>query len=121
MARTTYRISEQETPTYEFRLVDEAGVPIAGSTLNTATLTLYAVPSGTIINSRNGQNVLNANQVTISEAGLVTWTLQLNDVKILDNTLRIEVHRALFLFTWGAGRSKPHEVDLEVENLGKLA
>lgn len=120
MARSSYRISEQETPIYTFTLKDEEGAPIAASSLTTATLTLYAVPSGTILNSRNGQSILNTNNVTISELGVVTWTLQVNDVKILDDTKRIEVHRALFLFTWGSNRSKPHEVDLEIDNLGKL-
>lgn len=121
MARSTYSISEQETPIYSFTLKDENGSVVPGSSLNSVTLTFYAVHSGAIINSRNGQNVLNANNVTISEQGVVTWTLQLNDVKIVDDTQLTETHRALFLFTWGSNRCKPHELDVVISNLAKLA
>lgn len=121
--RTVYRIKEKQTGIYTFTIKDEAGVVIPGSSLTSLVLTVYSAQSGTIVNSRNAQNVLNLNQVAVSESGVLTWTQQVADVTILDDTLDEETHRCLFLFGWSSGgqvRSHPHEVDFLIENLGKL-
>lgn len=117
--RTTYRINEKDTGKYSITLKDEAGVAIPGSALTTATLTLQVLHTAAIVNTRNAQNIKNANNVTISEAGVLDWLIQIADATILDDTKKIEIHRALFLFTWGSPtKSKAHEMDLEIENLG---
>lgn len=119
-ARPVHRVKERETGIETFTLKDENGAVVPGSALDAATLTLSVVPTGAIVNSRNAQNVLNANNVTISEQGVVTWTMQAADVAILDDTRRIEVHRALFVFTWNGTRTLPYELDYEIDNLSKL-
>lgn len=118
--RSVYRLKEQETGTYSFTVNDENGAPIPASAMNSVTLTLYVVHTGAVVNGRNAQSVLNANQVTISEAGAVAWALQVADTAIADSTRKMEVHRALFVFTWNTSRKKTYEVDFEIENLGKL-
>lgn len=120
--RKTFALKEKETGLYSFTLRDESGAAIAAASLTSVTLTLYEPGSGQIINSRTNQNVLNQNQVTIDEFGKVSWDIQLADVTILDASRPTEVHRALFFFSWSGGtKGKPHEVDLVLENLGKLA
>lgn len=123
MARKTFQLNERETGTYSFTLMDENKLPVSAGQLTGATLTLYEPDSGSIVNSRSGQNVLNLNNVTIDAAGLVKWSIQLADVTLLDAAKSHEIHRALFFFSWSAGgdaKGKPHEVDLQLENLGKL-
>lgn len=120
--RKSFSLKEKETGRYSFTLKDEAGVAVAAASLTSATLTLYEPESGAIVNSRNAQNVLNLNNVTIDSNGGVAWTIQSADVTLLDATRGTEVHRALFFFSWSGGtKGKPHEVDLVLENLGKLA
>lgn len=119
-ARPTHRVKEQQSGLESFTLVDELGVAVPASALTTATLTLSMIPTGTIVNNRNGQNVLNANNVTIDGQGVVTWAVQPADMAILDDTRRLEVHRALFIFTWGQNKQLPFEIDFEIENLSKL-
>lgn len=120
--RKIYPIKEQETGVFSFTIKDESGLVIPSSQLTTATLTVYVPTSGAIVNGRDAQNIKNANNVTISETGVVTWTQQVADVTILDDTLAMETHRCLFLFSWltTTPRKKPYEVDFEIENLGKL-
>lgn len=116
-----YPIKEKETGVYSFTIKDEAGLVIPATQLYEVKLTVHVPSSGAIVNGRDAQNVKNANNVTISEAGVVTWTLQVADVTIVDDSLDKETHQCLFLFTWQAGvRSKPHVVDFEIENLAKL-
>lgn len=120
--RKTFALKEKETGIYSFTLRDEGGAAVAAASLTSVTLTLYEPESGTIVNNRSSQNVLNQNNVTIDSNGQVAWSIQLADVTILDATRPTEVHRALFFFTWQSGaKGKPHEVDLVLENLGKLA
>lgn len=119
--RKAYPVKEKQTGEYSFTLQDETGAPIPASDLTDARLTLHVPTTGTIVNSRDNQSVLNANQVTISEAGLVTWAYRIADMTMVDATLTEETHRALFVFTWQSGlRSHPHEVDFIIENLDKL-
>ena len=121
--RKAYPIKEKQTGIYAFTMKDEAGAVIPAASLTSLTLTVYSLQSGAIVNSRNAQNVLNANNVSVSEGGVVTWIQQIADVTILNDALTEETHRCLFVFGWNSGgnpRSYPHELDLVIENLGKL-
>lgn len=123
MARLTYDLNEKQTALYSFSIKDETGVAIPGASLTALTLTLRMVPSGAIVNTRNAQNVLNLNDVTVDGAGLVTWIIRIEDVTIQNDTLDTEVHRALFVFTWTSGgvpREFTKELDLRIANLGGL-
>ena len=72
------------------------------------------------INGRNGQNVLNQNNVTVDENGLLVFNLQSDDGAIIGSEA-YETHRAEFdcLFNGGADRS-PWDVDFVYRNLTKL-
>lgn len=117
----TYSVLERVSVKYTATIKDEAGTAIPGSALTALTLTLYSVHSGTIVNSRNDQNVLNANGVTVDEAGLLTWIMDPLDNQVLDTAFAYERHRALFEWTWSGGtKAGKHEVDFLVQNLGQV-
>jgi len=102
-------VPEQTTPLYTATLVDESDVAIPLSSISTIALTYYDRRTGSIINSRNSQNVKNANNVTIhATSGLLTWELQVADTTFVtpasfseDET---EEHVALFEWTLSNGR-----------------
>ena len=118
------RVDEKSTAKYTATLKDESEIAIPLSSLTTVTLTLYDKTKDSIINSRNGQNVLNANNVVISSAGVLVWTMQPEDNAIITTTLRnnaYEKHVALFQFTWSSGtKSGKHELEYEVRQLNKV-
>ena len=114
-------INEEVTAIYTATLTDEKGAAITLAALTAITLTFYDVATGTIINSRNGQDVLNDNNVTISAGGLLTWTMQQADNIIQTATQAVERHRALL--EWNSGtpaKYGKHEVDFFVLNLTKV-
>tara|TARA_Y100000004_G_C8799106_1_gene362588 strand:- start:156 stop:548 length:393 start_codon:yes stop_codon:yes gene_type:complete len=118
------RVEEKTTARYKVILSDELGAVIPLSDMTTIILTLYDVYTGTIINSRNAQNVKNTNNVTYTEAGLLTWTLQPNDNIIVSSDVRTnsyEKHIALFEFTWDSGaKAGKHELEFQVRQLNKV-
>lgn len=97
---------ERTTAIYSFTLEDAANpaVPIPAADLVTLTLTLYDTATNGIINSRDAQNILNANNVTVDSDGLVTFTMQPEDNAIIGapaaNTP--EAHGMQFRWTWGS-------------------
>ncbi len=123
MLPQTFDIDEKATGQYTATLVANDGVtPLPAGTLSTLVLTLYVIKAdGTdgIVNSRNVQNVLNANNVTVSAGGLLTWTIQVGDTTLVE-ALPFERHIALFEWTWPAGAGK-HEVILVVRNLHRVS
>ena len=124
MALTTAqrRVNEGSSAVYTATIVDEDGTALAASGLTTLTLTLYDNVTQSIINSRTDQDVLNANNVTVSSGGVLVWTMQAADNNIIGRTPidSYENHRALFEWTWASGaRAGSHEVIIEVLNIGK--
>ena len=116
------RIKEETTAIYSCTLKDEDGNAISDVALTTLTLTLYDSVTGDIINDRDGQNVLNANNVTVA-SGVLTWTMQPEDTAIIhSSSLRDpEVHIALFEWTYDSGtKAGKHELKLEIVNLRKV-
>ena len=119
--RKWFPVKEKQTVDYAFTVKDGNGIGIPAANFFAVTLTFYNPETGAIVNLREDQDVLNANNVTISAAGVVTWSLQLPDVTISNQLATDETHRALFRFFWAAGAKHfPHEVDFVIENLGKL-
>jgi hypothetical protein len=118
----TFDILEQETGSYSAIFTGNDGVtPLPLATIQTAVLTLYAIlTNGTvqIINSRNAQNILNANNVVVDANGRLTWTIQVADTT-LQEVLPFERHVALFEWTWPQGAGK-HEIVLVVQNLTEV-
>lgn len=107
---------ERTTGTFTTTLRDNAGVAIPAASLATLTLTLYRESDLSIINTRDGQNVLNANNVTVDSAGLLTWSIQALDRVIGDDTLIQERHRALFEWT-ATGVAGKWEHQFIIDNL----
>lgn len=122
MSVTLGPINERTTAKYTSDpLLDEEGSVVAGSIMTTATLTLYDDRTKTVINSRNQQNVNNANGVTISDAGIVTWVMTPADNAIVNDKLPSEIHVAVFDFRWDGGVSRAvHEVKFLVTNIGMM-
>ena len=108
------------TPVYTVQLVNEQTPPqpIPGSTLSALTLTYYDAATLTIVNGRNAQNVLQQNGVTVDGAGLLTWSLALNDARLVNGALGRELHIALWTWTWASGaKVNRHEAGLYVEQV----
>lgn len=117
---------EGSTPIYEFELVDEVDGAIIGSNLTGMKLWYHQDYSKVTVNSRENQDVLNLNNVSIpSNGNKVTWKLQSADTKILNPNLAEEPHRAIFSWTFnrlGGGTGEgSHVVIILVKNLDKKA
>lgn len=117
------RLNEDTQATYTATLLSDtsdSGSTVAGSALLTLTLTYFDEHTGDIINSRDGQNVLNANNVTVSEAGVLTWSIQAADTAVVTegNAGSYERHVAQFAWT-SATITGTYEVLLEVQRMDK--
>lgn len=91
--------NEKTTGEYSFTMLNEAGAAIALASIVTAKLTLKDVSTGDTINSRSEQSIVNLNNVTIhATSGLVTWSIQQDDNKIVTAAARgkLERHEATF-------------------------
>lgn len=117
----TVEINEKASALYTATLKDENGVVISLGNITTATMTLFDVETGTIINSRNAQDIKNANNVTIhATSGLLTWSLQPADTIIVDSTRPGEEHRAEITVVYNS-RVNKHEVVMYIRNLTKTS
>lgn len=115
---------EGSTPQYSGILTDENDAPVGSGALLAGKMTLYSVSSGAIINGRNGQNILNANNVTISVAGAIVWKIMEADTKIIDtNPGVIVTHRAVLVFDWldatSTARQMGREISLRIVKVKK--
>jgi len=116
------RVRELSSGSVYLLLQDDLGVPIGSGSLNTLTLSLYDKRTGTVINSRNNLNALNANNVTVyssvqgsgTTAYTVLWEVQPAD-NALVGTRELEPHRAIFEYTWGSGKRDHHGIDTVIE------
>lgn len=101
------------------QLLDESLQPVPAASLLTATLSLYDAKTGTVINTWDKKNALNANGVTIDASGNVAWTFTPSDMVIVTDESIIEDHYALFLFGWGVNPVKgyPLQVKFRVQNI----
>lgn len=105
---------EQKSGIYTGTLVDENGVAVNSNVLTSFTLTLYDQATNTIINTRNAQNVLNSNQVTVDINGKVTWVWLPADMTIVNPNRASEIHVALFEAKWLDNASRPRQLNHEV-------
>lgn len=130
MAIDRIRVNEQSSKTITFTLKDNAGAAVPLSAIDTATLTLYDMDTGTpgaspttgIINGRDAQNIKNAHDVTIAAtSGLITWELQPEDSVIVTARRQVERHRAEFLFVATSGATLDYQLEIEVVNLRKAS
>lgn len=115
---------EGTTGIYTFTLLSESGAAIPIGALDTLTLTYYDVASGLIVNGRNNQHALNANDVTVvTNVGppavtTVTWLLQPADTPMIDPDLRHEYRVIQFRWSWEGGtRYGAYQVQFQLENM----
>lgn len=127
------RFNERSSGFIRAQLVDQNGTPINVSDLDSATLTLWDLETGSaqvspqegIINGREDQDILPAgspeviNDVTYEDDGYFRWDLQPEDNIIINSRKSIERHRALLVFAWPTGQLT-YEVEIEVMNLRKV-
>ncbi len=115
-------IAEKTTQVLTCTIKDETDTVIPVAQIGTLTLTLYNQESRAIINVRENQNVLNANNVTVhSTSGLITWLLQPADTAIENAAKSIEVRVALFQWTFGSAKQGKYEIIFKVKNLEKVS
>ena len=84
--------------------LDMNGDTILKASLSTVQLTLYDRETLAIINSRNLQNVLDANGGTVDSSGEITMRLNATDNAILDVADELEagdIEEHIARFTWG--------------------
>lgn len=114
-----FSVLERTTNIFTANIVDETGAGIAATSLASLTLTLYDAASLSIINARSSQNILNANGVVVTSSGGLTWTMAPADNPVVDDTLPLELHLALFTFAYGTSGSKVgrHQEGFSVVNL----
>lgn len=115
LSDTSRNILEKTTPVYRATLVDVTNdnAPITLASIDTITLTFYDQRTGGIINTRNAQNIKNANNVTIhATSGLLTWTLQVADTTLVTTADFLEdeteEHVALIEWTLTNGKRGKH-------------
>ena len=114
---------QDTTGIYSFELVDQNNAAIDVAQLETVTLTYYDKETRQIINTRDGQNILQANNViitTVAGPPIVTtliWSIQQEDTVIIDSRRELETHIALFEWTWATTRKGVHEVQFQVESI----
>jgi len=116
---------EETTAIYGTTIQDTDGNGIAAASITTLTLTLYNFDDSekSIINSRNAQDVLNTNGVTVDGSGVLEWTMDPADNEIMGTpgVGESEKHIALFEYTYSGGtKAGKHEVVINVENLDKV-
>lgn len=109
-------VLERTSARYSGTLKDELGNVVPGANLTALLLTLYDLETGTVLNSRSAQNVLNANGVTVDGSGVVVWLMDPADNAIVTTGRSSERHRAVFDIQWGTGKRSVHRIDIQVDN-----
>ena len=127
--KSPYPIDEANSAEVSLTLHDTNDVGIDPASLSTMVLTLYDLDTGTIINSRDDQDVLGGgtgqNNVTLAAGGVTTWYMQGADNIIVTASSFVERHIALFEWTWdptdGNGpRDGKKEIELDITNLNRV-
>ena len=102
---------------------DELGVAIPNTDFTAINMTLFLLSDPTqIVNARDNQNVLNANNCTVDANGLFSWNVQPGDRAMISTTVSEEIHRAEIRYKWAGGNKEGVAIiDLPVINLVKTS
>ena len=122
----SFDVKEKTGAQYTTTMKDADGTAIPKANISTIKLTLYNRGDDSIINSRDGQDVKDTNNVSIhNTSGLLTWSIQAADNPIVSSDIEVnskETHIALFEIAYtGGGTPGKHEVYLLCKNLGKVS
>lgn len=112
-------INEGTTVDITIPLLDQSGAAITESTLDELFLTYYDRDTLQIINLRDGQNILDANDVDVDVNGVATWSMQITDTVIINTAKNIEDHVALVEWTWNTDKKGKEEFILTIKNINK--
>lgn len=109
LSRDEATVIQGSTPTWRAQLEKSLLIgtqithrPLLLDDISTVVLNYTNDADDTYINSRQNQNVKNANNVTITPCGHISWDLQAGDTTIVDTDLDsgdIEAHTAMFCIT----------------------
>lgn len=106
------------TPRYTATLLDENETVIPASLLTTLTLTLFNIRTNAVVNGRDRQDIKNAHNVTVSELGVVIWSIQVADLPATSEA----DYLAIFEWTWSTGtKSGWHDMTLHLDPLPRPA
>ena len=120
--KTVFPVDEGTTPEYQVNLLDFDDVAIPDIDLDTLKLTLYDRTTETIINSRDEQDVLNTNDVTVVD-GVITWQIQPLDTAMHNSDREAEIRVALWEWTYSPSTETllgKHETVMRLRNLTKV-
>ncbi len=118
MSRSLHNLDEKNSYKYTFTVTDsETGNKLPLSSIATLLCTQFYYNSADLtadsfhlatINGRYNQNVLNANDVTITTSGTIVWLIQPEDTTKLNTALDDELHVALFTWMYSTGKQNSH-------------
>lgn len=131
MVRTTFvdtdgqvvEVNENNSANATITLKDLNNATLALASISTLTCTLVNAADGATINSRDDQDILNANLTTVTAAGVITLRLQPADNVIVSTTLEdgeTESHYLTVRWTWNDGvavRTNDEEWEILVRQL----
>lgn len=119
----SFPVLEQTTGVVTATVVaNDMVTPLPAASLLTLTLSLYVIKADgsiQVVNSRNVQNVLNANGVVVTAGGLLTWSYVAADTTLVES-VPFERHIAIFAWT-ASGVQGKKEVVLVVQKLARTA
>jgi hypothetical protein len=112
---------EQDSVILTATFLDNTGVPIPGSSLTTATFTLYSETDPfDIINSRDDFDI----KALVNGSGVLTLPLDPADMAIVEDHstdgVVTEYHRALIEWTWPSGQRGSWEIRIVVRDVNKV-
>lgn len=121
--RRLFITREHGTARFTSVLKDDTDAVIPAADLTSLTLTLYLKSDASQkINSRNAQNILNANNVTVDSSGNLVWSMQAADNVIVDQSLEKEAHIALFEYSWNSGaKQDSDQIEIQVRRVVNVA
>lgn len=96
-------LTEGSSSVYGCTFVDADGNGINSGAITAITATLRDEASGAIVNTRNGQNVLNQNGGTLGTGGDFSLALTAADLAIQAGGLEVQLRRLVLTVTYDAG------------------
>ena len=113
---TVFSVDEKTAPTHTFTVTDEDDNAVQPTSL---ALTYYDRATGDIINSRTDQDVLNANNVAVTN-GIVVWSMQEADTSLVGTASdRGEIHIAEWDWVANSKRAR-HRTTIRIVNFEKV-
>lgn len=117
-------VNEGNTATYRCTLFDESGRRLQANAITAITATLTDVKTDTIVNSRDSQDVLNANGGTLDSNGRFELILGAADNVIVTGTHKNHKRHLLLTITYTGedllSHPLTHEVIFYVRNLANI-